>query len=186
MVLKLSWPMNHLLKKHPTDHFDVLTSHEQLIITVLHLRQWMQGHVQSSPGSLCGPIEVLGGPPVIHLDHVENHWTKVKDWSISEQVSVLQYWSLPLYLFKRSPKSSYPQQFCCSCITDIINHSNLRISGAKMPTCCAMHCKYVRLWLFQISLLPDVIPKRSVCQARVKGHTYLKYPIGCGVHDAVW
>jgi len=28
-----------------------------------------------SRGALCGPLEILGGPPVFLLDHVENHWT---------------------------------------------------------------------------------------------------------------
>jgi len=29
---------------------------------------------------LCGPLEVSGGPPVVHLDHVENHWVIWKTW----------------------------------------------------------------------------------------------------------
>jgi len=25
-------------------------------------------------GTLCGPLEIPGISPVVHLDHVENHW----------------------------------------------------------------------------------------------------------------
>jgi len=31
--------MNHLFKKYPMDHFAIMTSHEQLVETVLHVSQ---------------------------------------------------------------------------------------------------------------------------------------------------
>ena len=31
-------------------------------------------------GSLCGPLQIPGGPPVIHLDHVENHCFRRIPW----------------------------------------------------------------------------------------------------------
>jgi len=32
--------MYHLFKKYPMGHFATLTHHEQLVVTVLHIRQW--------------------------------------------------------------------------------------------------------------------------------------------------
>jgi len=49
----------------------MLTSHEQLVETVFHIGQWIQEHVQSKDyGTFCGPLEIPGGPPMVH---VENH-----------------------------------------------------------------------------------------------------------------
>jgi len=28
---------------------------------------------------VCGPLEIPGGPPVVHLNHVENLWTNSPD-----------------------------------------------------------------------------------------------------------
>jgi len=27
-------------------------------------------------GTLCGPLEIPVGPPVVHLHHVKNHWAR--------------------------------------------------------------------------------------------------------------
>ena len=46
VVFNLFWPMEHLRKKYPMGHFAMLTPHEQK------------------------------EPPVVHLDHVKNHWVQ--------------------------------------------------------------------------------------------------------------
>jgi len=54
------WPM--FSKKYPMDHFAVLTPHQQLVETVLHIGQCNQEHVQSRIyGTVCGPLEMPGG-----------------------------------------------------------------------------------------------------------------------------
>jgi len=32
-----------------------------------------KGMFSLSPGTLCGPLEISDGPPVVHLDHVQSH-----------------------------------------------------------------------------------------------------------------
>jgi len=39
VLLNLFWSMDHLLQKYPMDHFAMLTAHEQLVETVLHIGQ---------------------------------------------------------------------------------------------------------------------------------------------------
>jgi len=39
VVLNLFWPVNRLCEKYPVGHFAMLTPHEQLVETVLHIGQ---------------------------------------------------------------------------------------------------------------------------------------------------
>jgi len=53
----LALPQGPSSKKYPMGHFAMLTSYKQLAVTVLHIGQWTQGHVQSRfYGTLCGPL----------------------------------------------------------------------------------------------------------------------------------
>jgi len=54
------------------NHFAMLSPHEQLVVTALHLK--LKGMFSLSPKTLYGPPEIPGGPPLSCLDHVENHW----------------------------------------------------------------------------------------------------------------
>jgi len=53
--------MDHL-KKYPMDHFDMLTPHEQLVETVLHISERNGNFNLRIYGTLCGPVEIQGGP----------------------------------------------------------------------------------------------------------------------------
>jgi len=66
-------PMVHLFEKNLlTGHFATLIPREQLVETVTHRSVDVLLRIN---GTLCGPLEIPGGPPVAHLDHVENHLT---------------------------------------------------------------------------------------------------------------
>jgi len=61
------------------DLFAMVTSHEQ---QVKHKNLKMvkvtifRSVLSRIYGTLCGPLEIPGGPPVVHLDHVENYWSR--------------------------------------------------------------------------------------------------------------
>jgi len=53
--------------------FAMRTSHEQLVETVFHKGHELKGLFSLSPAIHCGSLDIPGGPPVVHLDHVGNH-----------------------------------------------------------------------------------------------------------------
>jgi len=70
VVLDLSRHMCHLFKKiYPMDRFVVLTPY---IIYCTVKVTIFRNVLSVICGSLCRPLEIPGGPPVAHLDHVEN------------------------------------------------------------------------------------------------------------------
>jgi len=58
----------------------MLTRHEKLVVTALHEVCELKGMFNLTPGTLYGPLKIPGGP-LVHLDHVENHWSKVSSTS---------------------------------------------------------------------------------------------------------
>jgi len=54
------------------DHLAMLTPHEQLVDTVLHICQWTQWHIQS----ILGFVELPVGHRWSAWNGVKNHWCK--------------------------------------------------------------------------------------------------------------
>ena len=61
-------------------------------------------------GTLCGPPKILGVPPAVHLDHVENHCPRritihVKLMSLPDFINVLRLirTELPATFFIKTP-----------------------------------------------------------------------------------
>jgi len=62
------------------DHFAILTPYVIFCtVEVTLFRNVLSGIY----GTLCGPLEIPGEPPLVHLDHIENHWVKRRNSGIN-------------------------------------------------------------------------------------------------------
>jgi len=68
-VARLCWSVVHL-SENSMDHFAMLAPY---IIYCTVLVTISRNVLLRIHGTLCGPLEIPGRPPMVHLDHVDNH-----------------------------------------------------------------------------------------------------------------